>query len=128
MLLPKKLHGNTFDLIGDVSEFPTVASLEAVDGGTQHAVTVVGRYVFDSNCERVLPLTRRSLDYCCSTDTTKGMYKKVYRGYRFALPPNTTKYCKYSESFREKLQNSILILTTGAQQGNDEEDTEDESD
>jgi len=82
-LRPIKINAKAFDILSDVSEFPTVLALEAFDGGTQHAFTVVGKLVFDSNCERALPLTRRSLDYCCSTDTTPGFYRQVYKGYRF---------------------------------------------
>ena len=82
-LQPRKLHGSTFDILRDISEYPTVVSLEAIDGGTQHAITVVGRLVFDSNCERALPLSKEALDYCCSTDTKEGAFCKVYKGYRF---------------------------------------------
>ena len=64
-------------------EFPTVLALEAVDGGTQHAITTVGKLIFDSNCEQALPLTKKSLDYCCLSDDKEGAYHKVLRGYRF---------------------------------------------
>ena len=90
-LEPRKLFGSTFDILNDVSEYPAVVSLEAEDGGTQHAITVVGRIIFDSNCQRGLPLTRESLNYCCSSDEMKGVYKKVYTGYRFSEPAQKTK-------------------------------------
>jgi len=80
---PIKIKSKSFDILSDVSMFPTVLALEAVDGGTQHAITVVGKLIFDSNCERALPLTRKSLDYCCSTDKKQGMFRQVYRGYRY---------------------------------------------
>ena len=82
-LQPCKIHGNCFDVMKDISQYPTVLSLQAVDGGTQHAITIVGRMIFDSNCERALALTRRNLDYCCSSDDIQGYYKKVHKGYRF---------------------------------------------
>ena len=69
-----------FDVLSDISEFPTVLALEAVDGGMQHAITAVGKLIFDSNCEWVLPLTKKSLDYCCSSDDKEGAYHKVHRG------------------------------------------------
>lgn len=87
-LVPRKLHGKNFQILTDISDYPTTVSLQAVDGGTQHAVTVVGKFIFDSNCERALPLTEESLNHCCSTDTTKGAYMRVYRGYRFEEAKN----------------------------------------
>ena len=81
-LQPRKVHVHE-DILNDVYEFPTVVSLEAVDGGTQHAITVVGKLVFDSNCARALPLTKETLDYCCSSNSMKGYYHRVYKGYRF---------------------------------------------
>jgi len=87
-LQPVKIHGKVFDVMKDISQFPTVMSLEAVDGGTQHAITVVGRMIFDSNCERALALTKRNLDYCCSTDDLPGNYKRVHKGYRFKENPS----------------------------------------
>jgi len=86
-LQPVKIIGNVFDILEDISKFPTVLSLEAVDGGTQHAVTIVGRMIFDSNCERALALTKSNLDYCCSTDEIQGQYRKVHKGYRFREVP-----------------------------------------
>jgi len=85
-LEPRKLSGNAFDILSDFSEYPTVVSLEAEDGGTQHAITVVGKIIFDSNCERGLPLNRESLDYCCSSDEMEGVFRKVFTGYRFLEP------------------------------------------
>jgi hypothetical protein len=111
-LIPEKLQLKAFDVLRDISEYPTVMTLEAVDGGTQHAVTVVGKYIFDANCVRVLPLTTKSLDYCCSTDSTKGKYSNVYRGYRFCIPKNTRKFAHYQNSFLKKLEESSLILST----------------
>ena len=90
-LQPIKIHGSSFDILNDVDEYPTIVCLEAVDGGTQHAVTVVGKLVFDSNCERALPLVLEILDYCCSTDKKEGAFKRVYKGYRFREPPEKKK-------------------------------------
>ena len=49
----------------------------------QHAIITVGKLIFDSNREQALPLTKKSLDYCCSLDDKEGAYHKVHRGYRF---------------------------------------------
>jgi hypothetical protein len=87
-LVPHRLKKATFNIFRDVSEYPTVLQLEATDGGTQHAVTVVGGLVFDSNCERALPLSLETLDYCCSTDEKAGFYHGIYHGYRFIDQPS----------------------------------------
>jgi hypothetical protein len=90
-LEPRKLHGSTFNILTIISQYPAVVALEAEDGGTQHAITVVGRIIFDSNSERSLPLTKESLDYCCSSDQMEGVYKQVYTGYRFVEPEQKKK-------------------------------------
>ena len=45
-----------FDIFMDISTFPTVLQLQADDGGIQHAVTIVGKLVFDFNCPHALLL------------------------------------------------------------------------
>ena len=83
-LIPNRLEVATFDVLTEISEFPTVMSLEAEDGSTQHAITVVGKLIFDSNIQRAIPLTRSNLNYCCSTEALpNGVFKKVFFGYRY---------------------------------------------
>ena len=83
-LIPKSLEVAIFDVLTETSEFPTVMSLEAEDGSTQHAITVVGNLIFDSNIQRAIPLTRSNLNYCCSTEALpNGVFKKVFFGYRY---------------------------------------------
>jgi hypothetical protein len=41
-------------------------SLCGCDGGIQHAVSVVGRTIFDSNLKKGLTLSKESLDWCCN--------------------------------------------------------------
>jgi hypothetical protein len=101
-LQPQKIKGKVFDIFTNVSPYPTVMTLEANDGGIQHAITVVGKIVFDSNCARGLPLTTETLDYCCSTDTRLSSYKRVYKGYRFMENPFTKKK-KFDELQRNGL-------------------------
>ncbi len=87
-LQPKKINAWTADILLHRSIFPTVVALEDCQGGTHHAITIVGGIIFDSNCERALPLTIKSLDYCCSTDTRPGKFRKVHKGYRFVEDKN----------------------------------------
>jgi hypothetical protein len=97
-LQPRKIKGNMFDVLKDASEYPTLLQLKAKDGGIQHAITVVGGLIFDSNCERAIPLNKKSLDYCCSTDNQQGCYQQVYHGYRFVEEP--TKKIKIWEKLK----------------------------
>ena len=43
-----------------------VVGLQSSNHKTDHAVSIAGKWVFDSNFEYALPLTRESLDLCCS--------------------------------------------------------------
>jgi hypothetical protein len=80
-----------FSILTHKSPHPTVVTLEGVDGGTQHAVTLVDGLIFDANCARALTMSQENLDYCCSTDDTQGKFKQVYFGYTFMEHPNTKK-------------------------------------
>mmetsp|Transcript_19367 Transcript_19367/g.26879 ORF Transcript_19367/g.26879 Transcript_19367/m.26879 type:complete len:135 (+) Transcript_19367:106-510(+) len=79
---------NKLDLL-DVSQqherngsiHPTIVVLEGHDGGIEHAVTVYGSWVFDSNVNVALPLTRKTLDWC-----VMGKYVAVHEAIRFFLP------------------------------------------
>ena len=58
-----------------------VAVLTASDGSCSHAVTMHGGYVFDANEKFALKLSQESLDYCCSSATTKATFNRLRRGY-----------------------------------------------
>jgi len=75
--------GTHFDIFNDLSEYPTAVCLEDMDGNIQHAVTIVGALIFDANCQRALPLNKKSLDYCCASDEKEGRYNRVLKGFRF---------------------------------------------
>ena len=47
------------------SVYPRLVRLLANDGNNMHMVTIVGGWIFDSNIEYCLPLTKWSLDWCC---------------------------------------------------------------
>jgi len=47
--------------------------------------------IFDCNCPKALPLNKKSLDYCCSSDDVEGTFQRVYKGYRFEEPHNKKK-------------------------------------
>jgi hypothetical protein len=50
----------------------------------QHAITVVGHYIFDSTSKHALHLTQESLDWCCNTQLG---YKRAYFAIRFPFLP-----------------------------------------
>jgi hypothetical protein len=56
-----------FDVLKNISNDPTLIIPWGGDGGVQHAVTIVGHYIFDSSTHHALRLTRDSLDWCCNT-------------------------------------------------------------
>ena len=55
-----------YDLIRDSNENPKLIVLRGCDGGVQHAVSVVGNIIFDSNKQKGLVLSKQSLDRCCN--------------------------------------------------------------
>ena len=66
----------------DGKAHPTIVVLQGDDGGTEHAVTVYGSsWLFDSNVEVALPLTREVLNWC-----VQGKYVCVHTAVHFFLP------------------------------------------
>ena len=62
-----------YDPLLETSPYQTLIQLEYFLRGIHHCVTVVGKWVFDSNSPFALTLTKDNLDYCCINDNeTKG--------------------------------------------------------
>ena len=70
------------DILNDLSPFPTLCVLKGKDGATNHAVTVVGRWIFDSTLPYAVPLTKNVLDWCCSTETEEVQFVMVHKALR----------------------------------------------
>jgi hypothetical protein len=67
----KKKVKSTFDLLQPVSEgCICLVNILGSDGSTNHAVTIVTNYIFDSNLHNALPHTREGLDDCAGEDCT----------------------------------------------------------
>jgi hypothetical protein len=66
--------------------YPRMIVLQAQDGGIEHAITVVGGLLFDSNYVTAIPLTKSNLDWCCG-----GCFSRVHCGYEFFEDPNKKK-------------------------------------
>ena len=56
-----------FDILNDISEIFTLVQLMDTLGNANHAFIIVGNWIFDSNYEKLLPLTRESSDIICYT-------------------------------------------------------------
>lgn len=56
-----------------------VMGLQSYDHKTDHAISIAGKWIFDSNFEYALPLTQHSLDMCCSSDSRSSTYVGVTR-------------------------------------------------
>jgi hypothetical protein len=107
-LVPKRIYGSAFDIFEDCDMFPKLVSLEASDGGTQHAITLVGNLIFDANCSRALPLSETALNHCCSTDSRAATYVRVHKGYRF-VEQNRSRKRKRLHTFMENNPHSHLV-------------------
>jgi hypothetical protein len=65
--------------------------LRGTDKSNSHCVGVVGQWIFDSNLEHALPLTKAALDWCCGArieqEESESGYLCVQRGYLFRRWP-----------------------------------------
>ena len=60
-----------YDPLLGISSYPTLMQLKDFIGWIHHCVTVVGKWIFDSNLPFVLPLTNENLEYFCINDNKK---------------------------------------------------------
>jgi hypothetical protein len=79
----KKYKRGTFNVLEDISCFPTVLVLEGSDGAINHSVTVAGCWLFDSNTRYAQRISLPILDWCCSTDFAKVQFSNVFSATRF---------------------------------------------
>ena len=56
----------SYIILKDISEHVTLVQLIDSLGDVNHAISVLGYWIFDSNCEKVLVLNRESLDMICA--------------------------------------------------------------
>ena len=55
-----------YDILEDISEHVTLVQLMYYLGNVNHAINVIGYWIFDSNYKRALLLNRESLDMICA--------------------------------------------------------------
>jgi hypothetical protein len=79
------------NVLTDRTMWPTLCILKGDDNSTNHAVTIVENYIFDSNNSYALPLNESTLDWCCSGDTGAAVkfvcVPLAYRFHRHNPPP-----------------------------------------
>ena len=77
----------TFDILQNHCNYPTVCLLLDTAHWIDHCITFCGKWIFDSNFESALPLTKASLNYICSgNDTDEITFVGVLHAIR-AVPP-----------------------------------------
>ena len=56
----------SYNILKDISENVTLVQLMYSLGNVNHAISVVGYWIFDSNCKKAFVLNRVSLDMICA--------------------------------------------------------------
>jgi hypothetical protein len=54
--------------------------LQGSDGKCDHAVAICSRWIFYSNFDKAMELTKEALDLCCSSNEIKATFVKVVWG------------------------------------------------
>ncbi len=82
-----KLKGSDLGCILDImpGNSMTVVVPTGENGQVSHAVTIVGKWIFDANEIQALPLTQESLDICCG-QTCVGIQRGRFICERMELP------------------------------------------
>ena len=62
---------NDFDILNDINEDVTFVQLMVSIGNVNHAISIVGYWIFDYNYKKAFFLTQESLDIICSTSIGK---------------------------------------------------------
>ena len=57
---------NAFDILNDICENVTLVQLMESLGNVNHAISIVGHWIFDSNYNKRLCFTQEFLDIICS--------------------------------------------------------------
>ena len=79
----KQGQDDMIDLLKDDGwPYPTTVQLLGSDNGVGHVVTIVGRRIFNTTMMHALPLTRKCLNYCCSSKKRRVSFARVKRAVR----------------------------------------------
>ena len=75
-----------YKILGDISANVTLVQLMDSLGNVNHAISVVGSWIFDSKYERPLVLNKASLDMICAPSVGEeqaSKFEKVYYAVRY---------------------------------------------
>ena len=77
-----KVPKRNWDILTEAPKYHLcLLGIQSSDGKMDHAICVVGKWIFDSNFEMALPLTTESLDLCSSSEDRYAKFVSVKRGY-----------------------------------------------
>ena len=82
----KNKNKGTYDILNDITTNVTLVQLMDSLGNNNHAICVVGSWIFDSNYDKALVLNRASLDMICASsigEEQAACLEKVYYSIRF---------------------------------------------
>ena len=68
-----------FDCLEPRSPYPTCILIHGSDGSTDHCITTLGDWIFDSNMPHALPLCQASLDQCVDLDGEGATFKRCVK-------------------------------------------------
>ena len=104
----KKKKKGEYDILKEITTNVTLVQLMDSLGNVNHAISVVGSWIFESNYEKVLVLNRVSLDMICASsigEEQAACFEKVYYSVRFI---SKEKQLKEKKSTTEK---SIVLIS-----------------
>ena len=74
-----------FDILNDISEHVSLVKLIETDGFVNHAISIIGCWIYDFNYKIALTLIKYYLDIICSPSKgDKGMYSE-FKGVYYAV-------------------------------------------
>ena len=79
-----------YKILEDISEYVTLVQLIDLLGNVNHAISVVGYWIFDSNYEKPLFLNMASLDMFCATSVGEeqaAKFELVFTAVRYIRSP-----------------------------------------
>ena len=84
------------------------------DGKSDHVICIVGGWIFDSNIRRALPLSKESLDICCSDGVYNLTdYTSVTRGFMIRKRQATIREVTHEKCDTERLAELMIGLQLG---------------
>ena len=76
-LFMQKLKRTKWNILENGDKDLVIVSIRSRDGKEDHCVTLFGKWIFDSNFPKALPLCMEALDLCCSSDTIQDKFECV---------------------------------------------------